>query len=1102
MAKQPAPNQKKMAIVLSAVLVAITLLTGVLALLQGNPYGKASGSSPVETVLPERGESSSSQGEPTPDSSMSGPDSPSLPEGETDIPSESETSDESEPSEQPQEPEEPVYFNVPEEMRAVQITAGRDYLTGEDRSRAAVAAQIDQALQHAQELTMNSIIIDTKWEGSVLFTSSALQMAQTELDCVDYLAAQAREMGFFVYATYDVSDLADADGNFLRGFSADGETLDSIRFSIGEFAGKYQFDGILLQNYDAPSGAERYASYLQSGGGIGYQNYLRQIPEAMVLAAADAIRQAAPGTQVGLMVDAVWENQSVNPDGSETAADATSLGTGNADTRKFVESGQFDFVMVRNFDSTTDPKAEFRTVARWWKGVAEGAGVTLYTMHANERLGVEPYGWQVMEQLTKQVIDLRDIGVGSGSAFRSLKALADNPGGTTTMLVQYMNNEIDETYVLQQLSISKPAELVYKTREPTVTFQGASDPREKVTINGEEIPRNESGYFTVRKDLAEGLNTFAISHKNKTFTYQITREVIVLKDIQPTGAISVDGGMAVTVTALAYEGSSVTASLGGQQITLTETEFEGDDTDRDSGYRTYTGVFTMPSASESATKLGAISVTAVMSDGHSMTLEGASVTVNKKAKMGDGVVVQVVADQAETFPISSLDDSSHSGYYPLPRGTVDRTYGSEIIYKNGNTTKSYWKLQSGVRVYSKDITTGGQMPDNNKISGMSIKSSGGYTTVSLTTGSKIPYTVAYDGNRIVFKFAYTASVPESRTLGSDNALFTSAEWSGSDLTLNLKKPGGFIGYRAYYEEETRLVLRFNNSPGSLSGARIVVDPGHGGNDPGALGFYPDKDEADINLEIAQRLADELKSQGASVLMVTPGSTMASRLESARAFNPQVLVSVHNNTNWNPEAKGSEVYYFYPFQKQLAALISANVSAALDTVNRGAKSGLYYMTRESQFACVLIETGFISNESEYSKLINSKYQNRIAQGIASGISSYLGGAWSGGGTGSGDDEDQPDAPVEVTGVSLDTSQLNLEVGGTAALEAAVEPAEAENQKVVWESADAGIASVDQSGTVTAVSEGKTTVRVTTEEGGYTAECEVEVSGASGSAPAAG
>ena len=208
--------------------------------------------------------------------------------------------------------------------------------------------------------------------------------------------------------------------------------------------------------------------------------------------------------------------------------------------------------------------------------------------------------------------------------------------------------------------------------------------------------------------------------------------------------------------------------------------------------------------------------------------------------------------------------------------------------------------------------------------------------------------------------------------------------------------------------------------------------------------------------------------------------------------------MHNNTNWNPAAKGSEVYYFYPFQKQLAALVSANVAAALDTTNRGAKAGLYYMTRESQFACVLIETGFISNESEYSKLINSKYQNRIAQGIANGISSYLGGTWSGGGTGSGDDEDQPETPAEVTGISLDTSQLNLQAGETAALQVAVEPEEAENRKVAWESADAGIAAVDQSGTVTAVSEGKTVIRVTTEEGGYTAECEVEVSGASGSA----
>ena len=154
----------------------------------------------------------------------------------------------------------------------------------------------------------------------------------------------------------------------------------------------------------------------------------------------------------------------------------------------------------------------------------------------------------------------------------------------------------------------------------------------------------------------------------------------------------------------------------------------------------------------------------------------------------------------------------------------------------------------------------------------------------------------------------------------------------------LKKAGGFIGYRAYYEGDS-LNLRFHNSPGGLSGARVGVDPGHGGNDPGAEGFYPGKDEADINYAIAEKLVADLKSQGASVLMTQPGSTMATRLAAARSFNAQVLVSVHSNTAPNSSAKGTEVYYFYPFAKQLAANISANVASALGTDNRGAKAGV-------------------------------------------------------------------------------------------------------------------------------------------------------------------
>ena len=1065
------PNRKMIAVVLSAVFITITMLTGVLASLKNNPYqvDKTVTESVTSSV------SSSSEWESEPEESQP----------------EDSISEESSESEETAEPEkdETVYYNVPDEMRAVMLVAGRDYLTSpETTDRATIAGQIDQALNAAKELTMNTIIIDTKYKDQVLFSSKTLSQAEVDLDCTDYITTKARDLGFYVYATYDVTD--GMDGNaYVRLSNSDGDTLDAVAESVGSFAEKYKFDGILLNNYYNTASGGSYAQYVQSGGGMGYQNYMRQVPAALVGTAVKSIRSHAPGTQVGLLAEAVWQNAADDPEGTETSAAFTALRDGNADTRAFAQSGDFDFVMVENYGSTNEQTARFGIVADWWSKVTSEASVPLYIMHASDRVGTQSTGWTVYEQLTKQVIDLEKVSNIYGHAFNSLKALRDNPGNSTTTLIQYMNDQIDEQYVLSQLALTKPAQTTFTTKEPSVTFQGASDPREPVTINGEKIPTNDSGYFTIKEDLKAGVNTFEISHKSKTFTYTITRQVEVLKEIWPTGSINVDGGMQVSISALAYEGATVTASIGGQNITLALSETEDDEIDRDSGYQRYTGVFTAPSASASPTSLGTITVTA-SAQGATKTMTGAAVTVNKIAKMGDGAIVQVVADQAETFPISTLNDNSNPGYFPLPLGTVDMTYGSEIIYKDGKKSYSYWKLQSGVRVYSNDIkATGNSLPSQNEISKMSIQSSSQYTTVTLKTREKVPYKVTYDGTKLVFAFEYTAKVPDSVTL-KNNALFSAANWSGSNLTLTLRKAGGFLGYKAYYEDGS-LLLRFNNSPGSLSGARVVVDPGHGGSDPGAVGFYPGKDEADINLAVANKLVSELKSRGASVLMVTPGSTMASRLSAARAFNPQILVSVHCNTSPSPSAKGTEVYYFYPFQKQLAANVAANVSSALNSTNRGAKAGLYYMTRESQFACVLAELGFMSNESEYTRLISSKYQTRIAEAIANGVNSYLSGTNSGGGTGGTDDSSSSSSSSSSDELSLSDDVLNLESGETAVLSVSGE------QEVTWKSEDTSVATVNSSGKVTAKAEGTTYIVATAKDSGESVECEVNVGKSGGS-----
>lgn len=1114
--ERPRVSVKKLTVILSAAFIVLTLLTGVFALLfLGNPYDEETMASKAESVS----ETSDEAQEQAPEEADRSEGSSEL-EEESDISSSeemkssSEEEEKGEASEKEDEPSEsvpddsvseeggqeapvgevskgessggaqsaPEYtpsFNIPSELRGVQVSAGIEYLADPaNATPAAVAAQIDQAVAGAKDLTMNTIIIGA-------------QQLSDGFDSVDYLVSKAREEGLYVFAVYDVKQLPGGGS----ASAADGETLDKVAEAAGGFAETYKPDAILLDGYANPAEASGYSGYLQNGGGMGYENYMRRVPEALLQTCAEAIRAKAPDTQVGLMSAAVWENASANPEGSETAAAYTDLSGGNTDTRALLRKGLFDCVMVKNYGSTNEQAANFDTVAAWWAAEAKNDGITLYMMHAADRVGTQSVGWTVYEQLTKQIIDLEKIPGISGSAFNSQKALAANPGNSTTTLIQYMNDQINEQYVLTQLSVSKPDKLTFTTKEQSVTFQGASDPQEKVTLNGQEIPTNESGYFTVQERLEPGANKFVIAHKNKSFTYTITREVDVLKEIQPVGSMTVEGGMEVRVTALAYEGASVSASIGGQSITLSPTEDLEDEELRKSGYIMYAGSFTAPAASGSAVAMGTLTVTA-SAQGTTKTLQGASVTVNKLATVGEGGIIQVVSDQAETFPIGTLDDTSSPACYPLPKGTIDMTSGDEIVYSAvaNKETKNYryWKLQSGLRVYSSDIqSVSANLPDNNTISKMGIKSSGQYTTVTLATQYKVPYSVSYDGSNVAFAFKYTSNVPDSVTL-KDNAIFAAADWGGSTLTLRLRKSGGFIGYKAYYEGDN-LVLRFNNAPGSLSGARIVVDPGHGGNDPGASGFYPGKDEADINLAIAQKLAAELQNRGASVLMTTPGSTMASRMAAARAFNPQVLVSIHGNSSEaNASASGTEVYYFYPFSKQLAANIAANASSSLGSTNRGAKSGLYYMTRESQFAAVLVETGFVTNEAEYSKLINSKYQTRIAQGIANGISGYLGGANSGGGTGGTDDEDEEeneDEPEESGGESgneealtLNKSSLTLEVDEKATLSASVD-------NVEWQSDDSDVAKVSSSGKVTAVGEGSTYIWAYS--GDNEAKCKVTV-----------
>jgi N-acetylmuramoyl-L-alanine amidase len=216
------------------------------------------------------------------------------------------------------------------------------------------------------------------------------------------------------------------------------------------------------------------------------------------------------------------------------------------------------------------------------------------------------------------------------------------------------------------------------------------------------------------------------------------------------------------------------------------------------------------------------------------------------------------------------------------------------------------------------------------------------------------------------------------------------------MILTLKKRGVFLGVTPYYDNAGNLVFRFNNPPAvsgnSLNNVKIVIDPGHGGNDTGALGYLGAYPEKVVNYAVASKLASILQSRGATVVMYDTRNTTISleqRAHMAASADPHLFISVHANSSaYNRAAVGSEAYYFNPFSYAFAQLSAGNISNALNTVNRGGKFGYYYVVRSMQYPAILVEMGFMSNQTEYSKLVNTSYQNNIATALANSVVSYF------------------------------------------------------------------------------------------------------------------
>ena len=213
------------------------------------------------------------------------------------------------------------------------------------------------------------------------------------------------------------------------------------------------------------------------------------------------------------------------------------------------------------------------------------------------------------------------------------------------------------------------------------------------------------------------------------------------------------------------------------------------------------------------------------------------------------------------------------------------------------------------------------------------------------------------------------SLPVPRPAPSTSPLPTSPSIRGNDPNASIPLPSDFQNGKV----------------------TVVIDPGHGGNDPGAVGI-DSIHEADIVLPIAQQVAAALEQQGVQVLLTRNDDReveLEPRVQLAERARATLFVSIHANSISldRPDVNGFETYY-YSSGQALAQALYSNTLQTLGIPGRGVHQARFYVLRHTSMPSTLIEIGFVTGSEDQPRLANPEFRSQLAEAIAKGILQYL------------------------------------------------------------------------------------------------------------------
>ncbi len=552
----------------------------------------------------------------------------------------------------------------------------------------------------------------------------------------------------------------------------------------------------------------------------------------------------------------------------------------------------------------------------------------------------------------------------------------------------------------------------HKTTSDKIFFIGTAPTTGQVLINGKPINRSQSGHFAPSFPLKIGENTFTIRYQNQEVQIQVTRtndqqEVPLglgfAKDsLIPQVDIARLPGELICFSAIAPPSATVSVKLAENkqvplllqppqaQLPSNLAALTGTNQPQQATIGEYSGCTTIESAAEAK-------------PAYQLMLNGQTITQEAPGKIS---VLQpsnlpVVEVNAEFGVARTGPSTNYSRLTPLPRGTRSAVTGK---------TGEWLRLEYGAWIKSSEtVSLPNAIVPSTIIRSVASSQSETETKVSFPLQTPVPVSIKQESDKFTLTLHNTTAQTDTIPF-NDNPFILRMDWqqippspgvhSGAvQYIFNLKKNQQW-GYKLGYEGTT-LKLKLRHPPQlarsrrkPLSGIKILLDPGHGGEESGATGptGLPEKD---VNLTVSKLLREELVKRGATVVMTREDDRFVS-LEDRQTIianvEPTLALSVHYNALPDygdaENTKGVGMFWYHPQAHSLAVYLHNYLVEKLDRPSYGVFWNNLALTRPEAAPSILLELGFMSNPQEFEWVTNPKEQKKLARTLADGIIKWL------------------------------------------------------------------------------------------------------------------